>query len=341
MPREGLDMKKVLAAVLAAVMLVSAAVVNAGAAENGDKGQCGSYEYKVTSSSDKEITITDYTGSDKNLMIPSRLDGYKVTGIGGCAFEDSAKMETVNIPNTVKVIAHFAFWDCTSLKEVYIPDSVTGMSQAFYQCTSLQNFHVSSGNTNYCDIDGVLCSKDKTAIYAFPSGRGGKYLVPESIKRFSTECFTDCVNLEGIVVTGEITSCDTIAVFNSDKDMTNGFGGSYNRDVVVYGHSGSYLHKAARDREIFMNFCPYEIGDVNGDGRVSAVDSLLVQRAAIKLEKLTEEQEYRADVNLGRTLDNVDAMIILRDSIGVGSKDDKPNLAAAVCKEFGIEKESL
>ena len=334
-------MKRILAAVLAAVMLVSAAVVNACAAENGDTGQCGSYEYKVTSSSDKEITITNYTGSDKNLMIPSRLDGYKVTGIGSFAFAENTKMETVNIPNTVKAIERLTFWCCTSLKEVYIPDSVTGIRQAFVQCTSLQNFHVSSGNTYYCDIDGVLCSKDKTAIYAFPSGRGGKYLVPECITRFSAECFTDCVNLEGVVVTGEITSCDTMAMFNSDKDMTDGFGGICNKDIVVYDHSGSYLHKAARTREIFMNFCPYEIGDVNGDGKVTAVDSLLVQRAALKLVKLTEEQEYRADVNLERTLDNMDAMIILRDCVGVGSKDDKPNLAAEVCKEFGIVKEPL
>ena len=58
-------------------------------------------------------------------------------------------------------------------------------------------------------------------------------------------------------------------------------------------------------------------GDVNGDGKVSAKDSMSVQRHAIKLAQLNDEQLKAADVDLDGKVTAKDAMYILRCSINL------------------------
>lgn len=60
----------------------------------------------------------------------------------------------------------------------------------------------------------------------------------------------------------------------------------------------------------FYSYC-VKMGDVNGDGSVTADDSLLVQQAVVELVTLTEEQFTAADVNEDGTVDAMDAKKIL------------------------------
>lgn len=46
----------------------------------------GEWEYKVSSS---EATLTKYDGNSLHIEIPSMIDGYPVTGIGGGIFDGS------------------------------------------------------------------------------------------------------------------------------------------------------------------------------------------------------------------------------------------------------------
>ena len=43
----------------------------------------GNYSYTV---SNKEVTITEYTGNDSKVSIPSKIRGLKVTSIGEASF---------------------------------------------------------------------------------------------------------------------------------------------------------------------------------------------------------------------------------------------------------------
>ncbi|MBQ2604154.1 MAG: leucine-rich repeat protein [Clostridia bacterium] len=58
-------------------------------------------------------------------------------------------------------------------------------------------------------------------------------------------------------------------------------------------------------------------GDVNGDGKVTAKDSMTVQRYAIKLAELTDEQLIAADVDKDGKVTAKDALYILRCSINL------------------------
>ena len=59
------------------------------------------------------------------------------------------------------------------------------------------------------------------------------------------------------------------------------------------------------------------IGDIDGDGRITAYDARLVLRASAKLEKLTKDQALRADVDGDGKITAADARKILRVSAGL------------------------
>jgi hypothetical protein len=107
------------------------------------------YEYKLIGESTTDIEITKYNGSDKNVVIPSEIDGYVVKAIGDRAFmnivvvkgaeatettpagQDTTKcekstIETVTIPETVTTIGDYAFASASvNFKSVVIPGTVT------------------------------------------------------------------------------------------------------------------------------------------------------------------------------------------------------------------------
>ena len=73
-------------------------------AENG-------FEYTVTGD---EATITGYTGSAENIVIPSELGGKPVTAIADKAFEGYKNIVNIYIPKTIKAIGEDAFQNATS-----------------------------------------------------------------------------------------------------------------------------------------------------------------------------------------------------------------------------------
>ena len=66
-----------------------------------------------------------------------------------------------------------------------------------------------------------------------------------------------------------------------------------------------------------------KFGDVNGDGKIDSGDSLIILRASVKLEKLTDEQIKLADIdNDGRITAN-DSLAVLRASVKLFDETNK------------------
>ena len=63
------------------------------------------------------------------------------------------------------------------------------------------------------------------------------------------------------------------------------------------------------------------LGDVDGDKALTAVDSLMILRYSVKLDKLSKNQVTLADINGDNNVDASDALIVLRASVGLASDD--------------------
>lgn len=58
------------------------------------------------------------------------------------------------------------------IKTIYIGENVLDIDgKAFYSCWALQRIIVDEKNPNYCDIDGVLYTKDKKTVVCYPCDR--------------------------------------------------------------------------------------------------------------------------------------------------------------------------
>lgn len=197
---------KAVSALLSVVILMSVVLcepftANAAEIEKAPvSAVSGDFEYEVISEEEKTCKITKYTGSATELEIPSSLDGYTVTEMNGY-YLDYQYYE--------------AFYGCTSLTSVTIPDSVTSVS--FHECTSLQNIYVDSGNEDYCDIDGVLFNKNVTSVICCPRGKIGDYKIPDSVTYISFAAFKDCTSLTSITISDSVTDIYGYAFYNCNS----------------------------------------------------------------------------------------------------------------------------
>ena len=97
---------------------------------------------------DGTLEITKYVGNSATCVIPSEIDGKKVTQIGYNAFSSRTELTSITIPDGVTIIGNSAFSDCTSLETVTIPNSVTHIyPRAFYNCTSLKEVTIPASVT--------------------------------------------------------------------------------------------------------------------------------------------------------------------------------------------------
>ena len=113
-------MKKRLIAAFLTLCMVLTAMPLAGLTATAEVSS-GDFEYAFYNGD--TIQITSYTGDATTVNIPSEIDGFTVAAIGWGCFERNTEIIAVTIPDTVTIIGNLAFYRCTSLKEIHLPDS--------------------------------------------------------------------------------------------------------------------------------------------------------------------------------------------------------------------------
>lgn len=138
----------------------------------------------------------------KSVVLPGSL-----SHIGSFAFSGCTSLSSVIIPDGVTSIYEAAFRNCTSLTSIDIPKSVNSIyKNAFSGCASLNAINVSSENTEYCSIDGVVFDKSKTELIAFPGGKAGTYRVPYGVTDIGAWSFSDSTSVSSVVMPSSVTS---------------------------------------------------------------------------------------------------------------------------------------
>lgn len=176
----------------------------------------GFYQYETID--DNSVRIIKYTGGEITVNIPSKLDGKNVIEIGNNAFKEGL-MTYVNIPDTIISIGFGAFYNCDSLEEITIPDSVKEINSTISSLwdTSHETFKETFG---YCDnLKIITIGKNTDKI--------GEY------------CFGGCKNLEKVVIPKNVTEIGNDILKNSEK-------------AVIYGFSGTAAQAYADENEIYF-----------------------------------------------------------------------------------------
>ena len=129
-----------------------------------------------------------------------------VTSIGSYAFFRCTNLESVSILEGVESIGDRAFWNDFALKGITIPASVKKIGnttdnsrEVFYQCYALENISVSSGNTAYKSVDGVLYTADGTTLIQYPQNKTDKaYKMIDEATKIDFLAFNYTQNLQTI-----------------------------------------------------------------------------------------------------------------------------------------------
>ena len=125
---------------------------------------------------------------------------YPVTSIGEYAFYYCSGLTSVTIPNSVTSIGTFAFYGCSGLTSVTIPNSVTSIGSAAFS----SSVNVDENNTAYSSIDGVLFNKSQTELIRYPGGK--QYTIPNSVTSIGSRAFFGCHGLTSVTIPNSVTS---------------------------------------------------------------------------------------------------------------------------------------
>ncbi len=173
-----------------------------------------------------------YTYPTGDLEIPSSVtyqgNTYSVNSIDVGAFWDCTGLTSVIIPNSVTDIGGLAFSNCTGLTSITIPSSVSHIGcVAFKECTNLTTVNLNAENAegDYCsDDEGIFCWC--TALTTFNIGanvqripsnifRGCTGLtsisIPNSVTTIGESAFQDCTGLSQVIIPNSVTTISSSA----------------------------------------------------------------------------------------------------------------------------------
>ena len=192
--------KWLLGLVTFAAMVVLCAVC-AGADTYGD------FNYSVLD--DGTVEITKYIGSAEKVDIPEKINGKSVTSIGGAAFYDCTSITSVIIPDSVGSMGVSAFGCCTNLESITLPDNVTNICDwAFHRCSNLTSITIPDGIMHISNGSFSECSSLT------------KVIIPNSVTQIGEAAFQDCTSLTGISIPNVVTSIGSYA-FNGCSQLVS------------------------------------------------------------------------------------------------------------------------
>lgn len=140
------------------------------------------------------IKLAEYLGEEKDVIVPSEIDGKPVKVIGSfCYYETD--LISVKIPSSVETIEEGAFYYVEGLTSVVIPDNVTILEpRAFGWCVALESVKIGNGITEIPDYCFNYCSALKTVT------------IPSNITKIGVRAFSYCDQLSDITVPDTVES---------------------------------------------------------------------------------------------------------------------------------------
>ena len=156
-----------------------------------------SAEYIITQERNMDYII-EYTSANGSIVTPNDSSAFGATILRNEYIDGKGYIE---FDAPVTSIGISAFYDCTSLTSVTIPDSVNEIGEgAFYDCTSLTSFY-----GKFASVDN-RCLIANGKLIAFAIGCGAtEYTIPDSVTSIRVGAFYDCSSLASVTIPDSVT----------------------------------------------------------------------------------------------------------------------------------------
>ena len=186
----------------------------------------------------KEFTFSESPWKNDNRIREATIS-YGITNIGTFAFYGCTSLVSVEIPDSVVTIGQDSFEGCVSLDSIVIPDSVTSIGiSAFQGCTGLTSITIPGSVTGI----GTRAFEGCTGLTSIT--------IPDSVTSIGRMAFGDCINITSLIIDVDP---------NSFKDGLNSiFPDSIKANVHVPVKYGSAY------AQLFSEFSNINLIDSNG-----------------------------------------------------------------------------
>ena len=159
---------------------------------------------------------TSYNSYSGDIVIPKTVTyketTYSVTSIGGSAFYGCSGLTSVTIPNSVTSIGDFAFYGCSGIESIIVENGNT-----VYDSRNNCNAIIETGsNTLITGCKNTIIPNNVSAIgdSAFDGCSGlTSVTIPESVTSIGRGAFEDCTGLTSVTIPNSVTSIGDYAFY--------------------------------------------------------------------------------------------------------------------------------
>lgn len=256
----------------------------------------GNLTFEITSPT--TVTLANADKDITNIDLSDTVDyhgtKYTLTGIGERAFWHCSSLTSVTIPNSVTGIEWAAFTGCSALTSVTIPNSVTWIGWDAFYGTALYNNPANWYNGAFY-ISDCLITLDTTFK--------GHYTILENTRLIADLAFSDCTSLTSVTIPNSVTSigyeafykCTSLTSVTIPNSVTEigkeAFCGCSTLDSVIISENMTSIGSDAfLGTALYNNPANWENGALYISDCLIAVDSTLVGKY-----KITEKTRLIGD----------------------------------------------